>query len=75
MSTPGPNSAGPAAVKSAGSTNLIDVVIEDADADSDGLKRTIGPLNLTSIGTMAVWIFGWDLLVEYLFGTANVARG
>ena len=140
MSTPGPNSAGPAAVKSAGSTNLIDVVIEDADADSDGLKRTIGPLNLTSIGVAAVigagifvvtgraaaenagpaviisfiiagivatlsalcyaelasmiplagstysyayaamgtlvaWIIGWDLLVEYLFGAANVASG
>ena len=140
MSTPGPNSAGPAAVKSAGSTNLIDVVIEDADADSEGLKRTIGPLNLTSIGVAAVigagifvvtgraaaenagpaviisfiiagivatlsalcyaelasmiplagstysyayaamgtlvaWIIGWDLLVEYLFGAANVASG
>lgn len=120
--------------------NLIDVVIEDADADSDGLKRTMGPLNLTSIGVAAVigagifvvtgraaaenagpaviisfviagivaslsalcyaelasmiplagstysyayaamgtliaWIIGWDLLVEYLFGAANVASG
>ena len=75
MSTPGPNSAGPAAVKSAGSTNLIDVVIEDADADSDGLKRTIGPLNLTSMGTLAVWIFGWKLLVDYRFGSENGERG
>lgn len=32
----------------------IDALIEDADADVDGLKRSIGPLNLMSIGVAAV---------------------
>ncbi len=121
-------------------SDAINVIVEDADADVDGLKREIGPLNLMSIGIAAVvgagifvvtgtaaakhagpaviisfiiagivaalsalcyselasmiplagstysyayasmgltvaWIIGWDLLVEYLFGAANVASG
>lgn len=121
-------------------SEAIDALIEDADADSDGLKREVGPISLTSIGVAAVvgagifvvtgqaaakhagpaviiafiiagavamlsalcyselagmipvsgstysyayasmgtfiaWIIGWDLLVEYLFGAANVANG
>lgn len=28
-----------------------------------------------ALGTLVAWIIGWDLLVEYLFGAANVANG
>lgn len=121
-------------------TQTLDVIIAEADANTDGLSRTIGPINLTSIGVAAVvgagifvvtghaaatkagpaviisfiiagiaaalsaicyaelaamiplsgstysyayaglgtfvaWIIGWDLIVEYLFGAANVANG
>lgn len=27
------------------------------------------------LGTFIAWIIGWDLLLEYLFGAANVANG
>ncbi len=120
--------------------HAIDVAVEDADANVDGLGRSIGPFTLTSIGVAAVvgagifvvtgqaaakhagpaviisfiiaaivatlsalcyaelasmiplsgstysyahaamgtfvaWVIGWDLLLEYLFGAANVAAG
>ncbi len=120
--------------------HAIDMAVEDADANVDGLSRTIGPFTLTSIGVAAVvgagifvvtgqaaakhagpaviisfiiaaivatlsalcyaelasmiplsgstysyahaamgtfvaWVIGWDLLLEYLFGAANVASG
>lgn len=29
----------------------------------------------SALGTFVAWIIGWDLLVEYLFGAANVANG
>lgn len=28
-----------------------------------------------ALGTFVAWVIGWDLLVEYLFGAANVANG
>ncbi len=29
----------------------------------------------SAMGTFVAWVIGWDLLVEYLFGAANVANG
>ncbi|MFZ1361801.1 MAG: amino acid permease [Candidatus Nanopelagicales bacterium] len=121
-------------------TQVLDLIIQDAEENKYGLKRTIGGFSLTalgvaavvgagifvvtghaaaehagpavfisfiiaaivatfaalcyaelaamiplsgstysyayaSMGTLIAWIIGWDLLVEYLFGAANVANG
>lgn len=121
-------------------TQVMDLIIKDAEENKYGLKRTIGGFSLTalgvaavvgagifvvtghaaaehagpgvfisfiiaaivatfaalcyaelaamiplsgstysyayaSMGTLIAWIIGWDLLVEYLFGAANVANG
>lgn len=121
-------------------TEVLDLIVQDAEENKYGLKRTIGGFSLTalgvaavvgagifvvtghaaaehagpavfisfiiaaivatfaalcyaelaamiplsgstysyayaSMGTLIAWIIGWDLLVEYLFGAANVANG
>ncbi len=140
MSDSQPDSPIGGVLLSAKASNVLDVVIAEADANEDGLKRTMGPVSLTSIGVAAVvgagifvvtgtaaanhagpavilsfviagiaallaalcyaeiaamvplsgstysyayaalptiiaWIIGWDLLLEYLFGAANVSVG